>query len=143
MRQLYINGNIATVDENMSYVEAFAVEDGLFLKTGTNEEILALKKSEEDVVIDLDGKTVMPGFNDAHLHILNWASYHGEDKAKIDLEGITSIEELIEKVQEYIREKDIPEGNWVVGRGWNENNYAEKRCINYHVAVCYHLGNGG
>lgn len=131
MRQLYVNGNIATVDENMNYVEAFAVEDGIFIKTGTNKEILALKNSEEDVVTDLGGKTVMPGFNDAHLHILNWASYHGEDRAKIDLEGITSIEELIEKVQEYIKEKNIPEGSWVVGRGWNENNYAEKRCINY------------
>lgn len=130
MRQLYINGSVATVDSEMSYVQAFAVEDGKFIKTGTNEEILALK-TEDSAVVDLEGKTVMPGFNDAHLHILNWASYHGEDRAKIDLEGITSIEELIEKVQEYIKEKNIPEGKWVVGRGWNENNYAEKRCINY------------
>ena len=130
MRELYINGSVATVDSKMSYVEAFAVEDGKFIKTGTNEEILALKTADS-AVVDLGGKTVMPGFNDAHLHILNWASYHGEDRAKIDLEGVTSIEELIEKVREYIQEKNIPEGKWVVGRGWNENNYAEKRCINY------------
>ena len=129
MRELYINGSVATVDSKMSYVEAFAVEDGKFIKTGTNEEILALKTADS-AVVDLGGKTVMPGFNDAHLHILNWASYHGEDRAKIDLEGVTSIEELIEKVREYIQEKNIPEGKWVVGRGWNENNYAEKRCIN-------------
>ena len=99
MRELYINGSVATVDSKMSYVEAFAVEDGKFIKTGTNEEILALKTADS-AVVDLGGKTVMPGFNDAHLHILNWASYHGEDRAKIDLEGVTSIEELIEKVRE-------------------------------------------
>ena len=65
MRQLYINGSVATVDSKMSYVQAFAVEDGKFIKTGTNEEILALK-TEDATVVDLDGKTVMPGFNDAH-----------------------------------------------------------------------------
>ena len=48
MRQLYINGNIATVDENMSYVEAFAVENALFIKTGSNEEILDLKDFATD-----------------------------------------------------------------------------------------------
>ena len=62
MRQLYINGSVATVDSKMSYVQAFAVEDGKFIKTGTNEEILALK-TEDATVVDLDGKTVMPGFN--------------------------------------------------------------------------------
>lgn len=130
MRELYVNGRVATVDRDMSYVEAFAVENGKFIKTGTTAEILALKDADSTVV-DLDGKTVMPGFHDAHLHILNWAAYHGEDRAKIDLEGISSIEELISRVQEYIADKQIPAGHWVVGRGWNENNYAEKRCINY------------
>ena len=129
MRQLYINGNIATVDENMSYVEAFAVENGLFIKTGSNEEILDLKE-DGDIVVDLEGKTVMPGFNDAHLHILNWASYHGEDRAKIEelMQKISDLNLDIDQLKE--QAKDIYNKLESMGIEFNEGFFTKlKNCF--------------
>jgi hypothetical protein len=61
------NGKILTVDERFSIAQAVAVRDGRFLKVGTNQEILALKGPATNV-IDLQGRSVVPGFVDTHGH---------------------------------------------------------------------------
>ena len=64
---LVIKANVITVDKDHPSVQAFAFENGRFTAVGSNEEILKLR-TPSTIVIDLKGKTVVPGFNDAHLH---------------------------------------------------------------------------
>jgi predicted amidohydrolase YtcJ len=64
---LVINANVITVDKDRPSAQAFAFDNGRFTTVGTNEQILKLR-TPSSVVIDLKGRTVIPGFNDAHLH---------------------------------------------------------------------------
>ena len=59
-KKLYFNGNVITVNEKEEVVEAVAIENGKIIKVGTNEEILALKDNDAEVV-DLEGRSVRPG----------------------------------------------------------------------------------
>ncbi|MEG1312969.1 MAG: amidohydrolase [Bacilli bacterium] len=117
---VFINGNVITLDGE-KICESFSIINGIFTKTGSNSEILASVKDEE--IIDLKGKTVLPGFNDGHMHFLNYAI----QKNNVDIVNIDSIENLILKSKDYINKKAIPEGTWIVSRGWNHNLFNEQR----------------
>ena len=65
--KIFINGKVYTMEQDGEAVEAFAVRDHKIVATGTTEEIRCM---ECDEVVDLAGKTVLPGFIDAHLHLL-------------------------------------------------------------------------
>lgn len=120
---VFINGNILSLHEDKVY-ESFCIKDGFFSKVGTNEEVLNAFK--EEVVFDLKGKTVLPGFNDGHMHFLNYAV----QKNNVDLVNIDSIESIITRSTSYIKNKNITEGSWIVSRGWNDNLFKEKRLPN-------------
>lgn len=124
MKQIYINGNVLTVDKARPRAEAFLVEGGLFGAVGDTAEILALKDKNTEVV-DLQGATVIPGFNDSHLHLLNYA--YGKSKA--DLSQCKSTEEVIRAGRQYIEARHIPKGRWVVGTGWNEYFYPDRHIL--------------
>jgi predicted amidohydrolase YtcJ len=118
---VYINGNVITLD-NHKIAQAFCIKEDKFEAVGSNEEILKLKELYEQVV-DLDGRTVVPGFNDSHMHFLNYAVF----KSRVDLSSLTSIEEMINISKEYIVKNNIAEGEWIVSRGWNHNHFKENR----------------
>ena len=67
-KKLYFNGNVITVNNKEEVVQAVAIEDGKIIKVGTNEEILSLKDNDTEV-IDLEGKTMLPGFIDPHCRV--------------------------------------------------------------------------
>lgn len=122
MKYLYINGNVLTQDIKKSRAEAFIIENNKFTHVGSNEQILEFK-AESDTVIDLFCKTVLPGFNDSHMHLLNYAY----SLTKINCDGHCSINKIIEKSKKYIKENNIAAGNWIQGRGWNEVYLKENR----------------
>ena len=66
MRTLYYNSNVITMNEKQPKAEAVLVEDGMIVAVGSNEELLA--QSEDAYLTDLDGATVLPGFDDSHSH---------------------------------------------------------------------------
>ncbi len=66
---IYHSGNIYTVEESNPWVEAIAIRNGRFLKIGTNQEVLA-SRGRNTVMANLNGKMVMPGIHDGHLHLL-------------------------------------------------------------------------
>jgi predicted amidohydrolase YtcJ len=72
---IFHNGTIITIQEDLPMVEAIALRNGLIQAVGTDEEILALQEPGTKM-IDLQGKTMMPGFVDPHTHILNDAEAH-------------------------------------------------------------------
>jgi len=115
---IYINAKVITVDAAQPSAQAFAVDNGRFTAVGTNAEILKLK-TPSTTVIDLKGKTVTPGFNDAHLHpqaIFDENSPYyrvwlGSDKVK-------TIDELVAALKR--KAAITPAGKSINGYGYND-----------------------
>ena len=115
---ILLNGNVYTIDSAFSKVEAFAVKDGIILKTGTNSEIQ--KEFRSDLIIDADGKTVYPGFIDAHCH---FTGYGLNLLKSADLTGTKSFDEVLEILKTH-NDKYSPA--WLMGRGWDQNDWENK-----------------
>lgn len=121
MDLIIINGNINTLDKFNSGARAVAVENGKIAKVGSNDEILALRENSTQV-IDLKGKLLVPGFNDSHMHLIDY----GASMQKVNLVGSKSIEDIIERTRLFILQNRIPKGTWIQGRGWNHDFFNDK-----------------
>ena len=113
------NANIYTVNNQFDMAEAMAVKDGKILAVGTSTEILA--KYNADRILDADGKSVYPGFIDAHCHFLGYGT--GLLK-RADLTGTESYEEVIERMKAH--HNKFPSTFWIEGRGWDQNDWPKK-----------------
>ena len=111
------HAKIYTVDSAFSVVEAMAVKDHRIIATGTNNDILDEYESAE--IIDAGGKTILPGFIDAHCHFTGFAT----DMWKCELVGTASFAEIIEKLNTYSKNAPM---EWIYGRGWDQNDWAKK-----------------
>ncbi len=111
------HAKIYTVDSAFSVAEAMAIQDGKIVATGTNDEIL--KKYEASETIDASGKTIFPGFIDAHCHFTGFAT----DMWKCDLVGTTSFEEVVSRIKVYSKNAPM---QWIYGRGWDQNDWTIK-----------------
>jgi predicted amidohydrolase YtcJ len=114
------NARIYTVDENRPVVEAMAIREGRVVATGPQRGILTMRGPNTQV-IDLHGRTVIPGMIDSHVHLLNL----GNSLRNVDLVGTTSYDDVIARVA--ARAKDAPAGSWIVGRGWDQNDWGDTR----------------
>ena len=99
---------------------AMAVQSDRIVAVGTNEKILALKGKNTQVV-DLHGRFVMPGFNDAHLHF----AAGGLEKTRVNLIGVKSLEEMKQRIA--AAAKQAAPGEWIAGRGWDETLWDSKK----------------
>ncbi len=122
MSVMYVNGTILTMDEKRPIVEAVFIKDGKIVKCGTREET-ASAKEPDTVWIDLEGKTMLPGFIDGHSHFAGLAN----SLSQCDLSEAGDFEEVIQKMKSFIREHKIPEGVWVAGTNYDHNFLKEKR----------------
>lgn len=122
MDLILYNGKIITMDGILPQAEAVAIREGKIIKAGSNGEILSYRESNTEA-IDLKGKLALPGFNDSHMHLLSFAL----SLEKADLNGCTGIQDLIQRVRDFIETKGIKKGEWVQGRGWNHELFYEKR----------------
>lgn len=114
------NARIYTVDENRPIVEAMAIRDGRVVATGPQRGIMTLRGPNTQV-LDLHGRTVIPGMIDAHVHLLNL----GNSLRNVDLVGTTSYDEVVARV--VARAKEAPAGMWILGRGWDQNDWGDTR----------------
>jgi len=115
---ILINGKIYTMDNRRSIVEAIGIKGDLIKCIGTTDEVMSLK-TDNTIVHDLNGRTLVPGFNDSHMHLLNY----GFSLTLVDLVGVTSIEEMNNKVRASILYNNIEDGKWVSARGWNQDYF--------------------
>jgi predicted amidohydrolase YtcJ len=120
-----LNGKIVTVDSSGTIEEAVAVRDGRFLKVGSSEEIRRLAGSKTRI-IDLKGKTVLPGFIDTHEHCIR-KGMRG-DWVDCASPPIGTIDQLVEALAAKAHEK--AEGEWVVGYGFDETKLEDRRWPN-------------
>ena len=119
-----LNGRIVTVDEKESIAEAAAVKFGRIIAVGTNEKVKRLIGDETEV-IDLKGRTVIPGLIDSHCHMTSTAVTM---TGVIDLSeeaGIKSIADIKSKIAEKVR--TVPKGEWIRGAREDDYKLAEKR----------------
>lgn len=114
------NARIYTVDQNRPVVDAMAIRDGRIVATGPALLIGAMKGANTQV-LDLEGKTVIPGMIDAHVHLMGL----GQGLRTVDLRGSSSYEDVIARVVE--RAKTTPPGTWILGRSWDQNDWPDTR----------------
>ena len=114
------NARVYTSDVNRPVVEALAVRGGRIAFVGSNHGALALAGPRTER-LDLTGKTVITGMVDAHAHLLGL----GQALRTVDLVGTRSYDEVIARVAE--RAKTARPGEWIRGRGWDQNDWADTR----------------
>ena len=114
-----VNATIRTLDKTKPLSEAVAVTKNRISAVGTNEQIRALAGADTKV-IDAEGRLVLPGFNDAHVHF----AAMGSQFFYADLREAKTPAELIDKIKFYAR--FLPAGQWISGGGWNNENWTPK-----------------
>ena len=112
--------HIYTVDPARPLVQAVAVRGGRVVFAGSAAEAQVLR-GPATRVLDLAGRTVVPGLVDAHVHLVGV----GQALRTVDLTGTRSFDEVIARV--VARARETRAGEWVVGRGWNQNLWADTR----------------
>lgn len=121
MRTLYENGRVYT--GQLPLTEAFVVEDGRFVFAGGAEQA-RLAAGPEAQVVDLEGAFVCAGFNDSHMHLLNY----GYALQVADLSSHTgSLAEVLDTMRAFLKEKNFAPGQWVRGRGWNHDYFTDEQ----------------
>src|SRR2546430_1817391 len=114
------NARICTVDEAHPHAQAMVIRAGRIVFVGDNRGALTYAGPGSEKM-DLDGKTVLPGLVDAHGHLVNL----GSTLRNVNLVGTKSVQEVIDRVAE--RAKTVKPGEWVRGRGWDQNDWADTR----------------
>lgn len=115
---LLYNGKIFTADEKFTTAEAVAVDGEKIVAVGTTKDLRDKYKATKE--IDLNGKLVTPGFNDAHVHFLRGALA----LLTVDLSGVKTLEEA--KARIAAKAKEVKPGEWIIGRGWDHTLWGGK-----------------
>jgi hypothetical protein len=119
------NGNILALDAAGRKFQALAVVNGRIARIGSNRDILDLVKEDWES-LDLQGRTVLPGFIDTHEHLMQT----GLAAIGIDLARVKTIDEILQKVEDRI--KETPEGDWILGYCLNDLDIEERRMPTRH-----------
>jgi len=118
MKQILFNGKIYLNRNN--FASAILIEDGIILKTGADDDLLK-QITKGDIKIDLQGKTVLPGFHDSHLHLYGSAVAF----QSVELYGLSSKKEIIQKAKDFLRDHPIKDNQTLIGRGWNQDHFID------------------
>ena len=113
---LLYNGIILTLDADDNRHRSIVVDDGRIVALGDNALAKGYKATHS---VDLQGRTVIPGFYDTHVHI------SGDPEHYVDLTQARSVAEISQLVAAKIAQ--LPAGSWVTGYGWSEDQLAEQR----------------
>ncbi len=117
MKTLFYGGDILPMTGRNTRLDALLIRDNIIIDTG-DKKTLEKKHEPIDHYVDLKGRTLLPGFNDSHMHLLAF----GESLQLCKLEGTGSIAELKERVHLFAKST---EDFWIVGRGWNQDYFLE------------------
>lgn len=141
-----LNANVITLNSRQPKAEAIAIIDSKILAIGSNKEIYGYI-SDRTRVIDANGKTVVPGFVDCHVHMTKFGQY----LQMLDLRNVRSIDEVKREIRKYAEEN--PGRSWILGGQWDHEKFSEKRYPTrwdldeavsdkpvFLVRVCGHIG---
>jgi len=119
---ILINGCFATIDREQPQASAVAIRDGRFLAVGDTDDVMR-HRTPETQVIDLNGRTAIPGLNDSHLHLIRGGLNYN---LELRWEGVPSLADALRMLKEQAQRTPNPQWVRVVG-GWNEFQFAERR----------------
>lgn len=120
MKTLFYGGKILTMAEPL-YAEALLVEDEKILAVGSESEL----RAQADAFVDLHGGTMLPGFIDPHSHITSFAATYPHANAR----EIKTYEALKTMIQTYIRDNNIPKGDWVIVRAYDHTIFPDSKYL--------------
>lgn len=125
--QLFYNGNIITMaSDQEEYVEAIVEENGKIVFVGSQKD--AETKYGNSNKIDLNGKTLLPGFIDPHSHFGMVSNTMGQvDLNPKPVGTVVNIDDILKKLEAFKEERNIPDGEWIFGWGYDNGQLAEKR----------------
>ncbi len=142
---LFYNGKIVTLNKKNEIFTSIGMSKGKILHLGKDDDIFSVSSKKK---IDLKGKTLIPGFNDTHIHMLNLALV----SSTFQMKTINSIENLIYLSKKELDKKKYSISNWLFGRGWNQEIFKEKRFLEkkdldkisttipiFYIRVCGHI----
>lgn len=119
---IFVNGKIVTVDDYFSIAEAVAVRGNTIQAVGSDEAISALQ-GDSTLVVDLQGRTVIPGLIDNHNHVVRATEYWPND-ARLD--GVTSRSQALQVLK--AKADELPPGEWLMSLGgWAESQFSDSR----------------
>ncbi len=118
------NANVYTVDSAFFRAEAIAVHHGKIVEVGTSEKLL--KDYDATELIDAKGKFIYPGFIDAHSHLEKYANLLQQP----GIINTSSWDQVVKIVDSFRIKKNIPKGQWIKGRGWDQNDWEIKEFPN-------------
>ena len=119
MKTLFYNGQVYTGSFPLKH--AFIAEDGKFRHVGSNREMFLLA-GEDTEKVDLEGRFVCAGFNDSHMHLLNY----GQSLRMAALHDHTeSLTDMLAAVKHFVQKNPVREGQWIRGRGWNQDYFTD------------------
>ena len=116
------SGKITTLNKQQPEVQAIAIADGKVLRTGSNEDVMKLAQADTKI-IDLNGRRVIPGLNDSHLHLIRGGLNYNME---LRWEGVPSLSDAMRLLKEQADNTPAPQWVRVIG-GWSEFQFAEKR----------------
>lgn len=120
-KRIFTNGIILTQTEQQPRVEALGTAGDKIICTGTLEQVRRHAGGDVEVT-DLHGQTLLPAFNDAHIHIWKVGDLL---TYLLDLREVSSLEEMQDKIADFARKN--PEKTWIMARGFNEANFTDRR----------------
>ena len=113
------NARVYTVDDAKPFATAVVVRGDRIVFVGSDREA-AVFAGKSTVIEDLRGNTVLPGFADAHIHVLGV----GQALRRVDLTGASTYEEVVARVS--ARGREMKSGEWILGRGWDQNLFPSR-----------------
>ncbi|ART77627.1 amidohydrolase [Sutcliffiella horikoshii] len=119
MGEIWYGGKIYTMKAETETVEAVYTEDGIIKDMGLQEDLFFTYPNARKQ--DLQGAVMYPGFTDSHMHLIG----HGEKLLRLDLSNFTSPQDVKQALMRKVQE--TPEGEWIFGEGWNENNFVDRK----------------
>lgn len=139
--RIFYNGNIYTADKYNTFAQAMYVENGKIKFIGTNDQVQKYENIAAGI-IDLNKRTVLPGFIDSHMHLLAY----GKSLDELDLSACRSINEMIEISKKFINENsslknsnsccenesEIGSKKWLIGYSWNQESFDSKTMPTKH-----------
>ncbi|NOZ10250.1 MAG: amidohydrolase [Gammaproteobacteria bacterium] len=119
---ILFNGRIATMDKKNAFVSAVAIKDDQFMAIGSEKEIMRYRNNDTQA-IDLVQRTVIPGLNDSHTHLIRGGLNYN---LELRWDGVPSLADGLRMLREQVQR--TPNGQWVrVIGGWSEFQFAERR----------------
>ena len=152
VQKIFKGGAIVTIEEAQPVAEALAIGGGRIIAVGSEAEIMKLATDATEI-IDLNGAAMLPGFVDSHGHFMNapqivaWANVSGPPVGPA-----TSIADVVAELKAHAEKRNIPEGEWVIGYGYDPTLYSDGRemtrddidaVLPNHRVLVIHVSNHG